>query len=73
MKVKEKRKSTAQAQKALQRAAIGVLGQAVRDQEPIPIWDGKKVVWKIPKKEFQQLNREYREKTQNTDDKHRDY
>ena len=53
MKVKEKRINTELAEKALQRAAIGVLGRAVRDQEPIPIWDGKQVVWKIPEKEFQ--------------------
>jgi len=57
MKVKAKRESTILAEKAMKRAAIGVLGKAVRDQESIPLWDGKKVIWKIPKKEFEQLHR----------------
>jgi hypothetical protein len=59
MKVKAKRESTRLAQKAMQRAAIGVLGKAVRDEEAIPIWDGEKVVWKVPKEEFEQVNASY--------------
>ncbi len=59
MKVKAKRESTKLAEKAMQRAAIGVLGKAVRDDEAIPIWDGEKVVWKVPKAEFEQLNSAY--------------
>ncbi len=57
MKVEAKRESTKLAEKAMNRAAIGVLGKAVRDQEPIPLWDGKKVIWKIPSEEFEQLHR----------------
>ena len=56
MKVKAKRESTNLAEKAMNKAAIGVLGKAVRDQEPIPLWDGKKVIWKIPREEFEQMN-----------------
>ena len=56
MKVKAKRESTKLAEKAMKRAAIGVLGKAVRDQEQIPLWDGKKVIWKIPVEELEQLH-----------------
>jgi hypothetical protein len=40
----------------MKRAAIGVLGKAVRDKEAIPLWDGDKVIWKIPEREFEQLH-----------------
>ena len=56
MKVKTNSKSTMLAARAMQRAAIGVLGKAVKEQEPIPIWDGEKVVLKIPEKEFEQCS-----------------
>ncbi|MDD2238162.1 MAG: hypothetical protein PHG65_13230 [Kiritimatiellae bacterium] len=59
MKVEAKRESTKLAEKAMQRAAIGVLGKAVHDKEAIPIWDGEKIVWKIPKEEFEQVNAAY--------------
>ena len=59
MKIKAKRESTKLAEKAMQRAAIGVLGKAVRDEEAIPIWDGEKVVWKVPKEEFEEVNAAY--------------
>lgn len=61
MKIETKNKSTLLAAKAMQRAAIGVLGKAVKEQEPIPIWDGEKVVLKIPQKEFEQVNAAYAE------------
>ena len=61
MKVKTKSESTMLAARAMQRAAIGVLGKAVKDKEPIPIWDGEKVVLKIPEKEFEQVNAAYAE------------
>ena len=67
MKVKPKRESTKLAEKAMQRAAIGVLGKAVRDDEAIPIWDGEKVVWKVPKEEFEQVNSAYAEKNRDAD------
>jgi hypothetical protein len=57
MKVRAKRESTKLAENAINRAAMGVLGKAVRDKESIPLWDGNKVVWKIPKEEFEQLHR----------------
>jgi len=57
MKVRAKRESTKLAEYAINRAAMGVLGKAVRDKESIPLWDGNKVVWKIPKEEFEQLHR----------------
>jgi hypothetical protein len=59
MKVKAKRESTKQAEKAMQRAALGVLGKAVHDEEAIPIWDGEKIVLKVPKEEFEQVNTAY--------------
>ena len=55
MKAKAKRESTKLAEAALKRAAIGVLGKAVRNKEAIPLWDENKVIWKIPEKEFEQL------------------
>jgi len=61
MKVKTKSESTMLAARAMQRAAIGVLGKAVKDQEPIPIWDGEKVILKIPSEEFEQVNAAYAE------------
>jgi hypothetical protein len=57
MKVRAKRESTKLAENAINRAAMGVLGKAVRDKESIPLWDGNKVVWKIPEEEFEQLHR----------------
>ena len=57
MKVRAKRENTKLAETAMKRAAIGVLGKAVRDKEAIPLWDGDKVIWKIPDREFEQLHR----------------
>lgn len=59
MKVNAKRESTKLAARAMQRAAIGVLGKAVQEMESIPIWDGEKIVWKVPAKEFEQVNAAY--------------
>ncbi len=59
MKVNAKRERTKLAARAMQRAAIGVLGKAVREKESIPIWDGEKIVWKVPEKEFEQVNAAY--------------
>ncbi len=61
MNVKTKSESAILAERAMQRAAIGVLGKAVKDQEPIPIWDGEKVVLKVPEKEFEHVNAAYTE------------
>ncbi|MCI5149980.1 MAG: hypothetical protein D3916_11435 [Candidatus Electrothrix sp. MAN1_4] len=41
---------------AMKRAAKKVLSRAVRENKPIPLWDGTKVVWKVPKKELEQMN-----------------
>ncbi len=43
----------------MQRAAIGVLGKAVQEKESIPIWDGEKIVWKVPEKELEHVNAAY--------------
>ncbi len=59
MKVNAKRESTKLAARAMQRAAIGVLGKAVQEKESIPIWDGEKIVWKVPEKELEQVNAAY--------------
>ena len=61
MKAKAKNESTKLAERAMQRAAMGVLGKAVKDQESIPIWDGEKVILKIPEEEFEQVNAAYAE------------
>ena len=49
-------KSTQLAARAIRRAAKKVLGQAVHDNKPVPLWDGEKVVWKVPTEEFEQMN-----------------
>jgi len=67
MKAKAKRESTKLAEKAMQRAAIVVLGKAVHDKEAIPIWDGEKIVWKIPKEEFEQVSAAYARQTCDAD------
>lgn len=48
--------STILAERALRRAAKKVLSQAVKNNEPVPIWDGTKVIWKVPKEEVEQLD-----------------
>ncbi len=49
-------KSTQLAARAMRRAAKKVLGQAVHDNKPVPLWDGTKVVWKVPREEVEQMN-----------------
>ena len=51
-----KNEHTRLAAKAMRRAAKKVLGQAARNNKPVPLWDGTKVVWKVPKEEFEQMN-----------------
>ena len=55
MKTESKKTDTKLALQAMNRAACKVLNQAVEDNESIPIWDGEKVVWKVPREEAQQL------------------
>jgi hypothetical protein len=62
MKKISKNPDTLLAFQAMNRAALNVLQQAVKEQEEIPIWDGEKTVWKIPYAEAEQCveaNREY--------------
>ncbi len=56
MKAETTRESTRLAEKAMRRAARKVLSNAVRDNEPVPLWDGAKVVWRIPKEEVEQMD-----------------
>lgn len=56
MKDESTRESTRLAEKAMRRAARKVLSGAVRDNEPVPLWDGTKVVWKVPKEEVEQMD-----------------
>jgi hypothetical protein len=49
-------KSTQLAAKAMRRAAKKVLGQAVDNNRPVPLWDGTKVVWRVPREEVEQMN-----------------
>jgi len=56
MKVEATTESTRLAEKAMRRAARKVLSGAVRDNESVPLWDGTKVVWKVPKEEVEQLD-----------------
>jgi hypothetical protein len=48
MKKTSKNPDTRLAHQAMNRAALKVLQKAVADKEPIPLWDGQKIVWKIP-------------------------
>jgi len=56
MKVEPKRDSTRLADKAMRRAARQVLGNAVQNNESIPLWNGKEVVWKVPREEVEQMD-----------------
>lgn len=56
MNAKPVRESTRLAARAMRRAAHKVLSEAVRRNEPVPLWDGTKVVWKIPKEEVDQMD-----------------
>lgn len=55
MKKTSKNPETLKAQQAISRAAWKVMQRAVDANEPIPIWDGEKPVWKIPLEEAEQL------------------
>jgi len=50
-----KKESTKLAGQAMNRAARKVLQQAVDANEPIPLWNGKEVVWKIPVEELKKM------------------
>ena len=56
MKAETTKESTRLAEKAMRRAARKVLSGAVRDNESVPLWDGTKVVWKVPKEEVEQMD-----------------
>ena len=56
MKAEHHRERTLLAGQAMRRAARKVLSDAVRNNYPIPLWDGTKVVWKVPKEELEQLD-----------------
>ena len=56
MKAETTKEGTRLAEQALRRAARKVLSNAVRHNEPVPLWDGVKVVWKIPKEEVEQMD-----------------
>lgn len=56
MKTKTKREDTRLAEQAMKRAAKKVLGEAVRNNESIPLWNGKEVVWKVPSQELEQMD-----------------
>ena len=55
MKVDTKNTDTKLALRAMNRAASKVLNQAVEANEAIPLWDGEKIVWKVPQREAQEL------------------
>ena len=50
-----KQTDTQLAFQAMNRAAGKVLGKAVAENRPLPIWDGEKVVWKVPREEARQV------------------
>jgi len=57
MKAEEsKDENTRLAGRAMRRAARKVLGEAVRDGEEVPLWNGSEVVWRIPKAEVEQMD-----------------
>ena len=55
MKTEDDIVCTALTEKALRRAAKSVLGDAVQKEKKIPLWDGSKVVWKVPHEELANL------------------
>ncbi len=55
MKAKQVSARTALAEKAMRRAARGVLEKAVRENQPVPLWDGTKVVWRVPTEEVAEM------------------
>ena len=55
MKKTSKNPETLYAQQAMIRAAWKVMQRAVDANEAIPIWDGEKTVWKVPREEAEQL------------------
>jgi hypothetical protein len=56
MKAETTKESTRLAEKAMRRAARKVLSGAVRANEPVPLWDGTKVVWRVPKEAVEQMD-----------------
>lgn len=55
MKMTSDNPETQKAFNAINRAAQKVLSKAVSENRPIPLWDGEKVVWKIPREEAEQM------------------
>ncbi len=55
MKTTLKTSDTQKALRAMNRAAHNVLKKAVVENRSIPIWDGEKVVWKVPRDEAEQV------------------
>ena len=53
-----KHESTRLAGRAMTRAARKVLADAVEHNKPIPLWNGSEVVWKVPREELADLDRE---------------
>lgn len=43
-------------EKAMRRAAKKVLSDAVKNNQPIPVWINKKIIWKVPIEELERLN-----------------
>ena len=56
MKTEPISESSKLARRAMRRAARKVFSDAVDAGEAIPLWDGTKVVWKIPKEEIEQMD-----------------
>ena len=56
MKADTVRESTRLAERALRRAARKVLSGAVRENRTVPLWDGTKVVWRVPREEVEQMD-----------------
>ena len=59
MSAKIKQETTKQAERAMCRAALKVLKEAVQHHESIPIWDGKKAIMKVPEDEYAQCLKRY--------------
>jgi hypothetical protein len=50
-----KKERTRLAGQAMKRAAHKVMQQAVDANEPIPLWNGEKVIWKVPVEEAEKM------------------
>jgi hypothetical protein len=55
MEIDNKNELFSPVERAMRRAARGVLRDAVESNAPIPVWNGSEVIWEVPIKQLEQL------------------